>query len=101
MHLSGLKVPPLGSAQDNIFRSAFLKTKVRELRGITLFILAQGGQLDPSVRAVFKDHAEDLTYTEGFHKKEEQSLLDKYEEIRYTTPILSKDKDGSLKVTDL
>lgn len=79
-----------------------MKRRVRELRETSLTILSQGGIKDPTViQELFRDHSDDLLYTETKRAAEEKSLMEQYEQIRGDMPTIAKRKDGSLVVTGL
>lgn len=103
MFLEGIPLPPLGSVQDGVLRSVFVKRKVRKLRETTLLILSQGStkEAQERVSSLFKEYFTEMLDREGIEQRDEAYWRAEYEHMKNELVNLQRKEDGGLKVTGL
>jgi hypothetical protein len=104
MHLSGIKVPKLGSVQDRTFR-AFMQKKVGQETSVTKLLaqiaVAEGNGDKSWVRSItttFNDYLRSMYYLEAEHEDLEQDMLQQYNKFKHIRPKLVIEKDGKIVV---
>lgn len=96
------KVPPLGSVQDLVLREYLVKQLDKEFIVNKLIIQSSLPNADPSnVVSELRKYINMQYFLETHNLDVEERMKKQYDLIRYSTPKLYRDKDGSAKVKGL
>lgn len=103
MFLNGIKPAPLGSVQDGVLRTVFVKQRVRKLRELCLLVLSQGSgeENGRKVASLYKEHVNEMLYREEFERRDEEYWRMEYEHMKKELVSLHRTEDGGVAVTGL
>jgi hypothetical protein len=114
LHFRGIKVPALGSPRDIVYRNYLSHEAKVEAKKHQLFLLitmASADFVDDSskrtwdkqAKTVFEEYVMFLYGQQEIPEDKEETKLQQFyaEVIKDSKPVLSKDKDGKLVVTNL
>lgn len=98
----------MGSIQDQTLR-AYLQKKtsqeVAKARLLAQIAIATGSNGDKTwsrtISNIWNDFLRSVYYLEAEHEDLEKDMLEEYQKIKHLRPKITKQKDGSLKVTGL